>query len=142
MSLKSKNSNLFFVKVNYRKFLRSIHFLYLLLLNFESRRFYYNLFSFIGTMGNLLCVMSHCYSRGEELLIGSRQHVYLYEQGHFMRLGGIGAQVFPNEPDGTIKLKDISESIHDASNFHSSETKLICLENTHMNCGGVPLKND
>lgn len=93
-------------------------------------------------MGNLLCVMSHCYSRGEELLIGSRQHVYLYEQGHFMRLGGIGAQVFPNEPDGTIKLKDISESIHDASNFHSSETKLICLENTHMNCGGIPLKND
>lgn len=93
-------------------------------------------------MGNLLCVMSHCYSRGQELLIGSSQHVYLYEQGNFMRLGGIGCKVLPNEQDGTIKLEDIKKNIQDASDFHSSETKLICLENTHMNCGGIPLKND
>ena len=86
--------------------------------------------------------MAHCHSRGEELLIGSNQHVYLYEQAHFMRFGGIGARVLSNEPDGTIKLEDIEKNIRDASDFHQSETKLICLENTHMNCGGIPLKND
>ena len=93
-------------------------------------------------MGNLLCVMSHCYNRGQELIIGSNQHVYTYEQGHFMRYGGIGAKVLPNEPDGTINLEDIRKNIHDASDFHQSETKLICLENTHMQFGGLPLKKD
>ena len=92
-------------------------------------------------MGNLLCTMSHCHSRGEELLIGSDQHVYLSEQGHFMRIGGIGVHVIPNEPDGTMKLEDIKKNIQDASDFHQSETKLICLENTHMKFGGIPLKN-
>ena len=92
-------------------------------------------------MGNLLCLMAHCYGRGEELIIGSNQHVYLYEQGHFMRIAGIGARVLPNQPDGSIDVVDIRTNIRDATDFHQSETKLICLENTHMNCGGIPLTN-
>jgi len=95
-----------------------------------------------GTMGNLICLMSHCRGRGEELIIGVDQHVYQYEQGHFMQLASIGARVIPNELDGTIKIESIEAKINDASDFHCAETKLICLENTHMNCGGIPLTND
>lgn len=95
-----------------------------------------------GTMGNLICLMSHCGGRGEELIIGAEQHVYVYEQAHFMQLASIGARVIPNEPDGTMRLESIEANIKDASDFHCAETKLICLENTHMNCGGIPLTNE
>ena len=92
-----------------------------------------------GTMGNLLCLMSHINGRGEELIIGAEQHVYCYEQGHFMQLGSIPARVLPNQSNGTICLKSIEEHIKDRSDFHFCETKLICLENTHLRSGGLPL---
>ncbi|XP_065657212.1 L-allo-threonine aldolase [Hydra vulgaris] len=95
-----------------------------------------------GTMGNLLCLMAHVNGRGEEIIIGAKQHVYCYEQGGFMQLGSIPARVLPNECNGTISLKDIEENITDKSDFHFCETKLICLENTHLLSGGTPLPLD
>ena len=95
-----------------------------------------------GTMGNLLCLMVHCNGRGEELIIGGDQHVYVYEQGHFMQFASIAAKVIPNEEDGTMDISSIERSIKNADDFHCSETKLICLENTHMNKGGLPLSNE
>ena len=99
-----------------------------------------SLFVPTGTMGNLICLMSHCMGRGEELIIGDKQHVYCYEQGHFMQLASIAARVIPNEADGTLSLKNIENNIQDDSDFHMSKTSLICLENTHMLAGGIPLK--
>ena len=58
-----------------------------------------SLFVPTGTMGNLICLMSHCMGRGEELIIGDKQHVYCYEQGHFMQLASIAARVIPNEAE-------------------------------------------
>ena len=92
-----------------------------------------------GTMGNLLAIMSHCFKRGEELIIGSSQHVYMYEQGNFVQLASIPACVLPNQIDGTMLISDIEKNIKDDSDFHQSETKLICLENTHMKAGGLAL---
>jgi len=92
-----------------------------------------------GTMGNLLCIMSHIQGRGEELIIGCNQHVHCYEQGHFMQLAGVPARVIPNQADGTLLLSDIQYNLKDDSDFHSCQTKLICLENTHMRLGGLPL---
>lgn len=92
-----------------------------------------------GTMGNLLAIMSHCFKRGEELIIGSSQHVYMYEQGNFVQLASIPACVLPNQIDGTMLISDIEKNIKDHSDFHQSETKLICLENTHMKAGGLAL---
>lgn len=92
-----------------------------------------------GTMGNLLAIMSHCFKRGEELIIGSSQHVYMYEQGNFVQLASIPACVLPNQIDGTMLMSDIEKNIKDDSDFHQSETKLICLENTHMKAGGLAL---
>lgn len=94
-----------------------------------------------GTMGNLLCIMSHCDGRGQELIIGSKQHVYIYEQGHFMALASVAARVLQSQADGTMTLEDIEHNIHTNEDPHNCETRLICLENTHMSCGGIPLSN-
>jgi threonine aldolase len=37
-------------------------------------------FSFSGTMGNLISIATHC-QRGEEVILGSESHIYHYEQG-------------------------------------------------------------
>ena len=34
-----------------------------------------------GTMGNLICVMTHCWGRGEEIILGDKSHIHIYEQG-------------------------------------------------------------
>ena len=32
-------------------------------------------------MGNLICVMSHCWGRGMEVILGDKCHIHNYEQG-------------------------------------------------------------
>jgi len=44
----------------------------------------------------------------------------------------------PNQPDGTLRLEDIEAAIR-PDNVHFPRTRLICLENTHNRCCGVPL---
>ena len=34
-----------------------------------------------GTMGNLICVMTHCWGRGAEVILGDKSHIHVYEQG-------------------------------------------------------------
>jgi threonine aldolase len=41
------------------------------------------LFCLKGTMGNLICVLTHCQGRGEEFIVGDQAHIYLSEQGSF-----------------------------------------------------------
>ena len=44
-----------------------------------------------GTMGNLLCVLSHCWGRGDEVVLGDQSHQFLYEQGNIAQVGTGGA---------------------------------------------------
>lgn len=90
-----------------------------------------------GTMGNLVCTLTHC-RRGDEVILGDRAHMFLYEAGGMSALGGIQPHTVPNQPDGTIKLQDIAAAIRD-NNVHFPRTRLICLENTHNRCYGAPL---
>jgi threonine aldolase len=53
-------------------------------------------------------------------------------------LGGIQPCPVQNQPDGTLALADILSSIR-SEDVHHPITRLICLENTHNICGGVPL---
>ena len=32
-------------------------------------------------MGNLISVMSHCWGRGQEIILGDKSHIHNYEQG-------------------------------------------------------------
>ena len=34
-----------------------------------------------GTMSNLVSILSHCWGRGYEVLLGDQSHIYLAEQG-------------------------------------------------------------
>jgi threonine aldolase len=95
------------------------------------------LFVASGTMGNLVAHLVHC-GRGDEAIVGDRCHTYCFEQGGMAGLGGIMPHPIPNQPDGTLRLEDIEGAIQ-PDNTHFPRTRLICLENTHNLCGGLPL---
>lgn len=90
-----------------------------------------------GTMGNLIALLVHC-QRGDEVIVGNQSHIYLNEAGGMAALGGIHPCPVQNRPDGTLALDDILASIR-TEDVHHPITRLVCLENTHNACGGVPL---
>jgi len=93
------------------------------------------LFVASGTMGNLSAVLAHC-QRGDEVILGKEAHTYRYEAGGISVLGGVHSCQLPNQPDGSIALKDIEGAIR-ADDPHQPITRLIALENTHNRCGGT-----
>lgn len=93
-----------------------------------------------GTMGNLVCVLTHC-GRGDEVILGDQSHTFVYEAGGVAALGGVHPHTVPNQPDGTLRLEDIAAAIR-ADNVHFPRTRLVCLENTHNRCGGAVLSPD
>jgi len=95
------------------------------------------LFVASGTMGNLVALLTHC-GRGDEVIVGDCSHTYIFEQGGMAALGGIIPRSVPNQPDGTLPLEDIEEAIR-GDNVHFPRSRLICLENTHNVCNGMPL---
>ncbi|MBW8039665.1 MAG: low-specificity L-threonine aldolase [Planctomycetes bacterium] len=95
------------------------------------------LFVASGTMGNLVCSLTHC-ARGEEVILGDKSHMFLNEAGGMSALGGIHPHTVANQPDGTMRLADIEGAIR-GSNLHYPRTRLICLENTHNSCNGSVL---
>src|SRR5262245_29411719 len=48
-----------------------------------------------GTMGNTSAVLAHC-QRGEEVLLGDRAHILLYEAGGATSFGGLPFRTVPN----------------------------------------------
>ncbi|MHC4543370.1 MAG: low-specificity L-threonine aldolase [Planctomycetota bacterium] len=95
------------------------------------------LFVASGTMGNLVCTLTHC-ARGEEAILGDKSHMFLNEAGGMSALGGIHPHIVENQTDGTMRLEDIEGAIR-GSNVHFPRTRLICLENTHNRCNGSTL---
>ncbi|MBI9045456.1 MAG: aminotransferase class I/II-fold pyridoxal phosphate-dependent enzyme, partial [Anaerolineaceae bacterium] len=93
-----------------------------------------------GTMGNLTSLLGHC-ARGDEVILGNKSHVFLYEAGGISAMGGIIPHTLPNQLDGSIDLQDIKNAIRE-ENPHFPITRLIVLENTHNRCGGVVLSKD
>ena len=92
-------------------------------------------FSPSGTMSNLIAILTWCSSRGSEVIVGDKSHIFLLEQSGASQFGGISYNVIKNNEDGTMDLSDIKNSIHDFD-IHKSNTNLICIENTHCACGG------
>lgn len=90
-----------------------------------------------GTMGNLIAALAHC-GRGDEAIMGSKGHTFIHEAGGMAALGGIHPYPIPNQPDGTLSLDDIRSAIR-TTDIHHPVTKLIILENTQNQCGGLPL---
>jgi threonine aldolase len=95
------------------------------------------LFVVSGTMGNLTALLTHC-GRGDEVIVGDKNHTFLYEQGGMAALGGIIPHTVPNQMEGTLCLSDVRDAIR-GDDDHFPRTRLICLENTNNTCNGVPL---
>jgi len=93
-----------------------------------------------GTMGNLTALLTHC-GRGDEVILGDLSHTFLFEAGGMSALGGIHPFTIPNQSDGTLRFDDIESAIR-ADNPHFPISRLICLENTHNRCGGVPITSE
>ncbi len=91
-----------------------------------------------GTMGNLIAILVHC-NRGHEMIVGNRSHIFCDEAGGYAALGGIHPFPLPNQPDGTIEINTIQDSIWNNNDPHHACTRLITLENTHNTCGGKAL---
>jgi threonine aldolase len=90
-----------------------------------------------GTMGNLISILAHC-SRGDEIILGDRSHIFLNEVGGVSALGGVHPHIVKNLEDGTLPVDQIEKTIRHAD-LHYPPTRLICLENTHNYCQGSPL---
>ena len=93
------------------------------------------LFVASGTMGNLIAVLAHC-QRGDEVIVGKKNHVFVHEAGGISALGGIHSNQLANQPDGSLLLEDVAAAIR-PDDVHEPVTRLVCLENTHNGCGGV-----
>lgn len=90
-----------------------------------------------GTMGNLASLLAHC-QRGQEIIVGRKAHIFLYEATGAAALGGINIQTIPNKADGTLAIQDIQAAIR-PEDEHQPVTRLVAIENTHNRCDGVSL---
>lgn len=88
-----------------------------------------------GTMGNLIAVMTHCWNRGAEVLIGDRSHIHFYEQGGVAQVGGVHPRTLINRSDGTFCLEEMESKVRE-DDPHLPVTSLVAIENSHNKCGG------
>ena len=86
-----------------------------------------------GMMGNLCGVLSQT-ERGDEVILGDLAHIYQNEMNAAFVLGGIVPRLVPNR-DGLPSIDDLKTAIR-PQGMHA-HTALICLENSHNNCGGT-----
>jgi threonine aldolase len=94
------------------------------------------------TMANLLAVGAHC-GRGDEVLLGSESHIFVYEQGGASWLMGAPFHAVPNAPDGTLPLAAVRAALATraaaATDAHYARPGLVAIENTANRCGGAAL---
>jgi threonine aldolase len=86
-----------------------------------------------GMMGNLCGVLSQT-ERGDEVILGDLAHIVQNEMGAAFALGGIVPRLVPNR-DGVPSLGDLAEAVRPQGMY--PRTTLLCLENSHNNCGGA-----
>ncbi|CAL5068894.1 unnamed protein product [Urochloa decumbens] len=90
-----------------------------------------------GTMANLVSVLVHCDVRGSEVILGDDSHIHLYENGGISTIGGVHPRTVRSNPDGTMDIDKIVAAIRRPEGvIYYPTTRLICLENTHVNSGG------
>ena len=88
-----------------------------------------------GMLGNLCGVLSQT-ERGDEVILGDLAHIYQNEMGASFVLGSIQPRLIPNR-DGCPTLEDVEAAIRPQGMF--PRTSVVCLENSHNNCGGSVL---
>ena len=92
-----------------------------------------------SVMANLIAVMAHTTGRGEEILVGDRCHISLYEQGNVSTIGGVHVRTIKNFDDGTLDLEELKLKIRPLNNVHFPRTSSVCIESSHNMCSGSAL---
>ena len=98
------------------------------------------LFCASGTMSNLVAVLTHC-TRGDEMIVGDRAHMFLNEAGNASALAGVHVHTIPNDERGMVDPARVEAAFREV-NVHYPRTGLVCLENTHNQCGGAVLTSE
>ena len=88
-----------------------------------------------GMLGNLCGILSQT-ERGDEVILGDLAHIYQNEMGASFVLGSMQPRLVPNR-DGCPALEDVEAAIRPQGMF--PRTSVVCLENSHNNCGGSVL---
>ena len=89
-----------------------------------------------GTMANQVAIRTHT-EPGDEIIVESSSHIFLYEGGGFAALSGVSARCVDAEA-GLLSAADIRPAIRpDGGLSHFPVTKVICLENTANRGGGT-----
>ncbi len=93
-----------------------------------------------GTMSNGVAVRVLA-EPGDEVICGSRSHVYVYEGAQAALNGGIQMHRLDEGPDGLPAPPDIDAALARSSDIHFAPRRLVCLEDTHNTLGGrvIPL---
>ena len=90
-----------------------------------------------GTMGNLVSGLTHC-QRGDEVLLGTKSHILMYEVASLAAFGGVQTRSVPNDAGGMLDPNDIEFAIR-PDNDHQPRTGMVAIENTHNRCSGAVL---
>lgn len=92
-----------------------------------------------GTQANIVSLLSQTH-HGDEIILGSQSHIYLYEVGAMAALGGLMAHPLDGDR-AVLDAADVKKAIR-GENIHFPHTRLLCLENTHNNSGGTVITPD
>ncbi|XP_041077167.1 threonine aldolase 1 isoform X3 [Polyodon spathula] len=82
-----------------------------------------------GTMSNLIAVMSHCRERGEEIILGEKSHLHIYEQGGSAQLRGLADRYdLAVHMDGARLMNAaVALSVHPSEILQHCDSVSVCL---------------
>lgn len=89
-----------------------------------------------GTMGNLVSIYAQT-RPGQELICHNLAHIYHYERGGFAAVCGL--LVRPLAGEYGVLAPEAVGGLYGKKDLHRQDVGLVCLENTHNNCGGTVL---
>lgn len=86
-----------------------------------------------GTMSNQIAIRVHT-QPGDELLCDSTSHIFTWEGGAPAALSGVTTHIVPADY-GVLDVSQLRSRLR-PKNEHYSQSRLVCLENTHNRGGG------
>jgi threonine aldolase len=93
-----------------------------------------------GTMGNQAAIRAHT-RPGDEILVHGLAHVVVHEQGGAAALAGVQTRMLPGER-GMLDPDTVRAALRDPADIHHAPQRLLCLENTIGETGGLVLPSD
>ncbi|MBN2571645.1 MAG: aminotransferase class I/II-fold pyridoxal phosphate-dependent enzyme [Ignavibacteriales bacterium] len=99
------------------------------------------LFVSSGTMGNQIC-LKVLTQPGDEVICDCEAHIFHYESGSTAAISGLQLSTIITD-DGVITPEQVEPLIRPQSAYYMPRTKVVEVENTHNNAGGIihPIDN-